>query len=439
MRERFFSDLSMLVGQPTRYRYLLTVSGGADSTVMAHLFHEMGLNFALAHCNFHLRGAESDRDMQIVQQLADSLQVELMVREFDTPSLQKDSGLSMEMMARKLRYDWFEEIGQSFDYIVTAHHANDALETTLLNLCRGAGLRGLASIPAKNNRIIRPLLNFTAAEIRAYAHHHHLPYGIDSTNSDETIRRNRLRHAVVPLLEELNPTLLHTFSHNRQLLQAQLVFYDQALIQVKKEVITEENGKVIINLAPLAKRDKEVKKIILYEFLKEYGFAPQVAEILQHEHPSGRLFLSSGYKLLVDRDRLLIQKRDAETLQEIPIASLEELRQYFEVQLCDGGAKISFSQDNNVLFLPHEKLLFPLVLRHWKEGDLFYPLGAPGRQKLSDFFTDHKIDRFAKEKIWLLCTNSDIIWVVGLRSDERFKIDLNRKIDYYKITYYGFE
>ena len=221
MIQQFASELKRLVGEIDQYRYLLAVSGGADSSVLAHLFHSAGLNFAVAHCNFHLRGEDSNRDMCEVQSLAQSLNVPFFLKEFDTLALQKNSGRSVEMMARELRYDWFEEIGRDYDFIVTAHHANDAAETMLLNLCRGTGLKGVASIPEKNGKIIRPLLNFSASEIRTFAQKHNISYVFDYTNDDETIKRNRIRKSVIPILEELNPNLICTLSHNRKIFQKQ--------------------------------------------------------------------------------------------------------------------------------------------------------------------------------------------------------------------------
>ena len=222
MLNRFLQELQALAGENALHkRYLLAVSGGADSTVMATLFHEAGLSFAIAHCNFHLRGADSDRDMRFVQQLAAQWQVPLYLQEFDTLTLQKNSGKSVEMVARELRYTWFSEIAGDYDFIVTAHQSTDAAETMLLNLCRGTGLKGLCGIPSKNGKIIRPMLVFTAEEIRQYAEDHHIAYVEDITNRDEEISRNRIRHLVIPQMETLNPQFVSTTATSRQILQRQ--------------------------------------------------------------------------------------------------------------------------------------------------------------------------------------------------------------------------
>ncbi len=436
MTERFYRELRRLVGEPAQYRYLLAVSGGADSSVMAHLFHQAGLAFALAHCNFHLRGAESDRDMRQVRAQAETLSAELFVTEFDTLALQKESGISVEMMARKLRYDWFAEIGGAFDFIVTAHHANDALETTLLNLCRGTGLKGAASIPERNGNIIRPLLSFSAEEIRAYAQAHHIDFVVDSTNTDESIRRNRIRQSVVPILEELNPNLANTFSHNRKILQAQLSFYQHAMNRVKKDLLTEKEGQFVINRTLLEKNPD--KNVILYEILSDFGFPSSVIDELQEEKPSGRQFFAKEYQLLVDREKYIIQKKTVDNQDDIIIETIEDLKKFFAVELLDDPSEIVFTKDNNVLFVPAEKLVFPLVLRHWRAGDTFFPLGARGRQKLSNFFIDHKVDRFTKQKIRLLCSAEEIVWIVGHRSSELFKVEKNKQVKCYKITNYEY-
>ena len=222
MLSRFLQELHVLAGvDALRKSYLVAVSGGADSMVAATLFHEAGLNFAMAHCNFHLRGADSDRDMQFVQKIANQWQISLFLRVFDTLTIQKNSGKSVEMVARELRYTWFAEISSEYDHLVIAHHGTDAAETMLLNLTRGTGLKGLCGIPSVNGKIIRPMLIFTAQEIRKYAENHHIEYVEDYTNRDEQIARNRIRHSVIPQLETLNPQFLQTNARTRSLLQRQ--------------------------------------------------------------------------------------------------------------------------------------------------------------------------------------------------------------------------
>lgn len=436
MIQQFTSELKRLVGEIGKYRYLLAVSGGADSSVLAHLFHSAGLNFAVAHCNFHLRGEDSNRDMRAVQSLAQSLNVPFFLKEFDTPTLQKNSGRSVEMMARELRYDWFEEIGRDYDFIVTAHHANDAAETMLLNLCRGTGLKGVASIPEKNGKIIRPLLSFSASEIRTFAQKQNISYVFDYTNDDETIKRNRIRKSVIPILEELNPNLICTLSHNRKIFQKQLLFYQNCLENIKKEAISKKDDFYVINTAFLAENPH--KDVILYEILNDFGFNASVVEDLIDIGQSGKQFFSEQYALLVDRDSYIIKPLVKGENESHILENEEDLKRFFQVEKHTLPDSLTFPKNNNVLFLPAEKLTFPLTLRHWREGDFFHPLGAKGKQKVSDFFTDHKIDIYTKQKIWFLCNEKDIVWIVGYRSNELYKIDIHNTKLYYTITYDGF-
>ena len=431
MLNRFLQELQALAGENALHkRYLLAVSGGADSTVMATLFHEAGLSFAIAHCNFHLRGADSDRDMRFVQQLAAQWQVPLYLQEFDTLTLQKNSGKSVEMVARELRYTWFSEIAGDYDFIVTAHQSTDAAETMLLNLCRGTGLKGLCGIPSKNGKIIRPMLVFTAEEIRQYAEDHHIAYVEDITNRDEEISRNRIRHSVIPQMETLNPQFVSTTATSRQILQRQYAYYQKHIAADIQKVVSEQNGQCRINRSKLAECDD--LELVLYEILNEYGFPAIVSEKLSVNSffQPGKQFFSDTHILLIDRDFLLIQPKANSEEACVNIVSQEELSQYFDIEEFEYQKDMVFEKNPDILYLPKDKLTFPLQIRFWRSGDYFYPLGTKGRQKLSDFFTDHKIDRFTKSKIRLLCSEDQIIWIIGWRSDERFKIQEKNTICY---------
>jgi tRNA(Ile)-lysidine synthase len=434
MLKRFLQKLHTLAGSNALHkRYLLAVSGGADSTVMATLFHEAGLQFAIAHCNFHLRGTDSDRDMQFVQELAARWNVQVFVREFDTLNIRKDSGKSVEMVARELRYKWFEEIMTDFDHLVTAHHANDAAETQLLNLTRGTGLRGLCGIPPVNGKTIRPMLPFTAKEIRQYAEDHHIAYVDDYTNHDEKISRNRIRHSVIPQLEAINPQFLHTNIRTRQILQQQYAFYQKHLRAEIQDMLTDKDGDIRINLQKLAQNENIL--LILYEILHKYGFTADTVEniIINNKIPVGRYFYSDSHILLIDRESLIIQPRFEEEENVLAeIYSMADLKTYFIVEELEYQNDMVFSKNPNVFYIPKEKLTFPVLIRKWNPGDWFYPLGAPGSQKLSDYFTDHKIDRFTKERIRLLSINDQIAWIIGYRSDERFKLTPQTKM-YYRL------
>lgn len=435
MLNRFLQELRTLAGDDApQKRYLVAVSGGADSMVAATLFHEAGLHFAIAHCNFHLRGSDSDRDMHFVQEVATRWQVPLYLQEFDTIALQQNSGKSVEMIARELRYMWFSEIANDYDFIVTAHQSTDATETMLLNLCRGTGLKGLCGIPPINGKIIRPLLPFTAQEIRQYAENHHIEYMVDITNSDEEISRNRIRHNVIPQLETINPKLLATCAHNRHILQQQYAYYQKHIEADIRKIVVEDKECLRINRSLLY--ENENAELVLYELLNRFGFTANVSEILienGHLQP-GKQFFSNSHILLVDREYLIIQPKPKENNSVINIESIEVLKQYFEVEEFDYQPNMVFDKNPDILYISKEKLTFPLQIRPWQHGDFFYPLGGKGRQKLSDYFTDHKINRFDKKKIRLLCTDNQIIWIIGHRSDERWKV-CKTDTRYYRIEH----
>lgn len=431
MLNRFLQELHRLVGTDAREKhYLIAVSGGADSMVTATLFHEANLNFAVAHCNFHLRGSDSDRDMHFVQKMTTTWQVPFFIREFDTIAEQQNSGESVEMVARKLRYNWFNELMPNFDFLVTAHQSNDAAETILLNLTRGTGLKGLCGIPPVNGKIIRPMLIFTAQEIRQYAKNQHIEYVEDYTNHNEEIARNRVRHSVIPQLENINPQFLSTNAHTRLILQRQYAYYQKLIDSNIQNIVSESEGQWRISRALL--NNSEDKELILYETLTRFGFSADVSEKLAESSnfQPGKQFFSDDYVLLIDREFLIIQPKDKAKKRLINIDSLEELKCYFTIEEFEYQKNTVFEKNPDILYIPKEKLTFPLQIRSWLPGDYFFPLGTKGRQKLSDFFTDHKIDRFSKEKIRLLCAGDDILWVIGWRSDERFKVQKNNTICY---------
>jgi len=431
MLNRFLQELHRLAGEDASEKhYLVAVSGGADSMVAATLFHKAGLHFSVAHCNFHLRGADSDRDMHFVQKMAAIWQVPLFLREFDTLSEQKHSGKSIEMVARELRYRWFNELLPDFDFLVTAHQSNDAAETILLNLTRGTGLKGLCGVPPVNGKIIRPMLVFTAEEIRQYAENHHIEYVEDYTNHDEEIVRNRIRHSVVPQLESINPQFLPTNAHTRLVLQRQYAYYQKHIEADKKKLLSLKEGQYQIERSQLDLC--EDKELVLYEILNEFGFSSDVSEKLAESSnfQPGKQFFSDDYILLIDREFIIIKPKDKAENDTIHIDSLETLKRYFYIEEFEYQKDMIFDKNPDILYVPKEKLTFPLQIRSWQHGDFFYPLGAKGKQKLSDFFTDHKIDRFTKENIRLLCAGEDILWVIGWRSDERYKVQKNKTLCY---------
>ena len=437
MIEQFRQHIDQLVPQAQKKKYLLAVSGGADSSVMAWLFHHCGFSFAIAHCNFHLRGEESNKDMLLVREMAQHYKVCYFEKEFDTLTYQKDHGLSLEMAARELRYHWFAQIAADFDFVVTAHNANDNAETFLLNMTRGTGLKGLTAIPEKTDTLLRPLLHFSSAQIRCFAEEKGIAYRNDASNFSDAFQRNKIRHAVLPKLEELNPELITTFSRNIKLLKRQYLFYQRQMSQLMSAIVSENEGTKRISMEELKKC--EDPSLVLYEILKDYGFnTSSVEQILESfDKSSGKRFYSSCYQVVKDRKYLIISNIENIQTQEIEIEKLEDLEILgFHVEELILDKWPSFDPNPNILYVDAKKLTFPLILRHWQEGDRFCPFGLRGSKKLSDFFIDQKINLLEKENVQVLCSAGEIVWLVGLRSDDRFKIDHQTK-NYYKIQYYG--
>lgn len=435
MEELFRQHINELVDSAPSKTFLLAVSGGADSSVLAYLFAHCQLNFAIAHCNFHLRGEESNLDMMLTRKMAQDYGVTYFEKEFNTKAEQEKSGDSIEMVARNLRYTWFKEIGIEYDYIVTAHHANDNAETVLLNLSRGTGLKGLTGIPEQNGKILRPLLPFSAQQIRQFAAEKNIAFRNDSSNFSDTFHRNKIRLSVIPKLEEVNPQLIQTFSHNSQILRQQYQFYQHQIEKIKNDLVQIQGEETIIPLDKLSLLDDKI--LILNEILRNYGFnEDNVKQIIHSEQgPSGKKFLSSTHVLVKDRNNLIINHLISDTHHSIIINSWEELSLYgFQTYQCSINQKPIFENNPNIIYVDETKINFPLILRHWKSGDFFFPFGMKGSKKLSDFFTNQKIDILTKDKIWLLCDGEKIIWVVGFRSDDRFKID-NKTTNYIKIKY----
>lgn len=413
-------------------KLLITVSGGIDSVVLTYLCHSLQLDVSLAHCNFHLREEESDADETFVMQLADNLQLEAFVEHFNTNVYAKTQKLSTQMAARELRYAWFQELAAQlgFDYILTAHHADDNLETFLINLTRGTGLEGLTGIPEINKNIVRPLLPFSRTEIEAYAQENKITWRDDSSNASTKYLRNKLRHDVIPTLKTINPQLLENFSKTQQYLSASKTIIYDALKQVCKRVVTEKEGMLMFDISALKKLSNP--KAYLYELLKDYGFTAwdDITNLLDAQ--SGKSVSSQTHVLLKDRDFLMLSENVNSESTPILINHLEP------VKITSGVLsfqKVNGFVDNdlNNIYVDKDLLKFPLTVRTWKKGDYFCPFGMKGSKKISKYFKDEKLSLFAKEQVRLLCSEEQIVWVIGYRMDSRFKIT-NSTTNILKIT-----
>lgn len=405
-------------------KIIVGVSGGSDSVALLDILVNLGYKCIIAHCNFHLRGEESYRDEYFVSNLAKKYNLEFVFTHFDTKKHVEDGSMSVEMAARELRYAWFEKIRTDLDadFIAVAHHMDDSIETVLMNMVRGTGIKGLTGIPVKNGYVVRPLLGITHDEISDYLNDKGLTFVTDSTNLEDIYTRNKIRLSVIPLLETINPSVkeaLNRMSSNlKQVENIYLSYMDKA----KKKVFS--NNK--INIAKLLQQKEP--KTILFEILFSYGFNSDTVDNIfdSIEAQSGKIFYSEKYRLIKDREFFILDNNINNNIEQDSFIISE-----FDDQI-NASLKLSLSvisnvdfeieKNKNILFADKDKIKFPLIVRKWSYGDWFIPFGMKGKKKLSDYFTDKKYSITDKENIWILCSGNDIVWIIGERADERFKI-----------------
>lgn len=407
-------------------KLLLAVSGGLDSMVLVHLFQQLNYEIVVLHCNFQLRGLESFEDQQFIQEYSNTNAIPFVFTQFDTEAFAADCKVSIQVAARELRYSWFyEQLAiQKGDFILTAHHADDNLETFLINLSRGTGLEGLTGIPAQNEKVIRPLLSFSRQQMEEYASVNKLKWREDSSNASDKYLRNKIRHHLVPLLKELNPNFISSFEKTQSFLSEAQELVDDAAIMVYQQVAREEGEDIYFDLERLLQLPNYSS--YLYQWLKEFGFTAwdDIYELVTSQ--SGKQVLAPYFRLIKDRDCLILSPSPSqENQQEFEIESIES-KVKFPLNLVFSTVSEIGVASNSTIFVDQEKLVFPLILRHWNEGDVFQPFGMEGKsKKVSKLFKDEKLSLIDKEKVWLLCSNNQVVWVVGIRQDERFKLDPN--------------
>ena len=417
-QNHIYKNFSFLKGK----KLLLATSGGIDSMVLVNLCHQSKLDFAAAHCNFQLRGEESNEDENFVKSEINKLQVPIFIERFDTKTFAKQQKLSIQVVARNLRYEWFYTLlaHHNFDYILTAHHLDDSLETFLINFTRGSGLDGLTGIPEQNDKIVRPLLVFSRNEIEAFAQKNQITWREDSSNASDKYWRNQLRHEMIPILKELNPSLLSSFENTiTHLKQAQSLAQDAAQ-NLYQKVVSEEENHTVIDLKKLLKYRNY--KAYLFHWLQPFGFADWTSVYDLIEAQSGKQVLSETHILLKNRDSLLLFPKQKTTNDEVFWVQKEQTEVKVPLKLTFCNVSDISHHPTNVIFVDEDKLQFPLTIRRWKEGDVFQPFGMTGKKKLSKFFKDEKFSLLDKAKVWLLCSDDKIIWIVGKRQDERFKV-----------------
>ena len=414
-------------------KLIVATSGGMDSMVLVHLFQKFNLNFALAHCNFQLRGAESDGDENFVKDYAKHNNITFFVTKFDTKNYSEENKLSTQVAARNLRYNWFNEllVSEKFDFVATAHHLDDQVETFLINFSRGTGLDGLTGIPSQNGNIIRPMLPFSRKEIENYVSENKLQWREDSSNTSDKYLRNKIRHHVIPVFKEINESFLQSFQNTLDHLNQEQSLVNDAVQMVYDIVVSEDNEQLKINISALLQYENY--RAYLYKWLNKYGFLAWNDVYNLIEAQSGKQIFSEKYILLKDRDFLILSKKETTNFEEIIIHSITE-KPNFPLKLTLCNQSDIFNQMKNVIFVEENKIQFPLTIRKWKEGDYFYPSGMQGKKKVSKYFKDEKFTIFQKQETWILESNNQIIWIIGHRADERFKVE-NTTQTIIQITY----
>ncbi|MEO6522973.1 MAG: tRNA lysidine(34) synthetase TilS [Mucilaginibacter sp.] len=414
-------------------RVLAAVSGGRDSVVLAHLLKQAGIDFGIAHCNFQLRPTEALAEQEFTKNLAKSLDVPFYTTNFDAAGYAHQKGISTQMAARALRYEWFEQIRYSFNYdcIAVAHHQNDSVETILLNLTRGTGIAGMHGILPKNGLIIRPILFLNRDEVDAIVADNGLQYMEDSSNASSKYARNKLRHEVIPRLKELNPKLEETFDNNIERFRELEQLLDIRLNELRPRLLVPYGDEIHINIA--AVKSLSPQRLLLFALLNPYGFSETVINdiISSLDKHSGRVFEAPGYVMVLDRNKLILSKSKA-AVDTVLINREDSEVTYgnYKINLLHDDSPLIVKDNPMALSVDAEALIYPLQVRSWQHGDYFIPMGMTGRKKLSDYFVSEKIPVNQKDQIPILVNgNGDVIWIGGYRPDERYKVSaLTKKV-----------
>jgi tRNA(Ile)-lysidine synthase len=439
---------------------LLAVSGGIDSVVLCELCYQAGFNFEIAHCNFQLRGEESERDEAFVQSLGDIYSAKVFIKKFDTEKYADEKRISIQVAARELRYEWFEElirplidnrqpsknrqsdtlyIAHCALYIITAHHANDNIETLLMNFFKGTGIKGLQGILPKHRKIIRPLLFAKREEIFSFAKENNLTFVEDSSNLSDKYTRNYFRNQLIPSIQKVFPEVEVNLLNNIERFKEAGILYQQAIQLHKKKLLEYKGNEIHIPVLKLLK--SEPLRTIIYEIIKEYDFTAHQTDEVVHllKSESSKYISSSTHKIIKDRKWIIISSNNTRGASNIIIDKNDKKIVFengkLEIKELD-RSPVSLSTENSIATLDASDITYPLLLRKWKQGDYFYPLGMPKKKKLGRFFIDQKLSLNEKEKIWVIESNKRIIWIVGKRIDDRFKVT-PRTTNVLKISFNG--
>ena len=419
---------------------LLAVSGGIDSVVLTHLCFQSKLSFVICHCNFQLRGSESERDEQFVKDLGKKYSAEVLVKKFDTESYAAENKISIQVAARELRYKWFGQLIEEgkANWIVTAHHLDDNIETVLMNIFKGTGLPGLRGMLPKSGKIVRPLLFARKEDLVDFAKQNSLTWVEDSSNQSDKYSRNYLRHQLIPIIEKIYPAAVENLADNIQRFSELEKFYNQAVKAELRKMVEIKNEEIHVPVLKLKKCASP--STVVYELITQYGFAPHRVDEVIHllDSETGKYLLSSSHRILKNRNWIVISPLDRALQEQVVVEKEESAISFAEGKLGirkKTAAEEKLQSKNGTALLDADKIEYPLLLRKWKQGDYFYPLGMPKKKKLARFFIDQKLSLTQKEKAWVLEMNKKIIWVVGMRIDDRFKITDSTK-QVLEITYH---
>lgn len=434
MLDQFKQHIAQKFPESFSGKTLLAVSGGVDSMVLLHLYFALKLDFAVAHCNFQLRGTESDLDEKLVADFCIKNNIPFFVERFDTMQIVEARKLSIQIAARELRYNWFKQIciDQNYQFIATAHHLDDQAETFLINFTRGTGIDGLVGIPEKNENIIRPLLSFSREDILKYAIENEIAWREDQSNASTKYLRNKMRHLVLPVLKEENAEFLKSFQNTLNHLKQTQLLANDAVAFFEKDCVKMIDDQLEIDLEKTQNFNNN--KIYLLQVLKRYGFtsADEIKKICSSE--AGKVLKNDQYTILKDRKKLIIFEEKSISNNIFYIKSKDDVLNLPLFMNISELETEEFNTDKRTIFVNSNLLKWPLVLRRKQTGDCFQPFGMNGIKKVSKFFKDEKLSKIQKDNTWIL-ENGDgkIIWIVGLRADDRFKITSNNQKNY-KIT-----
>ncbi len=409
-------------------KFLLAVSGGADSMCLAVIFNKLKLKFSIAHCNFNIRGDESYQDNLFVLNFCKKNNVSFFQKNFNTKQYCKEHSLSTQMAARELRYNWLHDISRrnKFDFIVLGHHLDDNIETYLMNFIKGTGFRGLHGMSDNNNNLLRPFISIPKTEILKFLKANKIKYREDSSNKSDIYYRNKIRNKILPLILELNPSFKKTILSNIKWMSEHEEIVLDLISKSKKKIFNKTNNSTKVAIKDLKKYLN--KETYVYEFFKIYGFnnSEEIIKIVNAQ--TGKKIFSKSHVIYKNREHLIISLKNVAAQKEISI-----FKTTTKISLLNDKLKFKItkdvivSKDSNIATIDYNKLKFPLYVRKWKQGDYFYPFGMTKKKKISDYLIDNKVSLLDKKKVFVLCSEKDIVWLIGHRVDNRYKVEQKTK------------